>query len=102
MAVTLEQMASAYVQSVEQEIERAKDIIRQNQEYLAGLENHLEECKNQIADRESTVELPVEAPTAPPSDPMEGAKVVKVEDLGDGKTRETIQLPNPFEQLTQK
>jgi hypothetical protein len=86
MSITLEQMAQAYIASVQQEIEKAKDVIRQNTEYLAQIEAHLLECQENIALGQSL-----------PSQPVEPQ--VTVEPQPDGTIKETISLPNPFEQL---
>lgn len=51
MAVTLEQMATAYVQTIQAELNRAKDILKENEkvvsennEYIASVDSHLQEC----------------------------------------------------------
>lgn len=51
MAVTLEQMATAYVQTIQAELNRAKDVLQdnenvvsENREYIASVDSHLQEC----------------------------------------------------------
>lgn len=93
MAVTLEEMAKAYLNSVRQEIQKAEEAIQQNQQYLAQLQQHLQECEEKIAENENSgVQLNQS------QNPLEGATSVVTEN-SDGSKTERIELPNPFEQL---
>jgi hypothetical protein len=77
MAVTLEQMAEAYINSIKQQIEQAKGEISKAQEYLIQLENHLVECQQARA--------PVSVPNSPPK---------------SDESTVHIDLPNPFDAIT--
>lgn len=70
MAVTLNQMAEAYVQQVRQQLEAAKA-------QVAALETHLEEC---VGVTNGNFAQPTQ-PTQPT------------------QTTETVSLPNPFENV---
>lgn len=49
MAVTLSQMAEAYVASVEQQLAQAQEQVQQAQAIVTQIEAHLAECKEQVA-----------------------------------------------------
>ncbi len=80
MAVTIDQMAKSYINTVQQEIEKAEQVMQQNAEYLENLKAHLQECN---------------ATVSSPSTPIQ----TEAKELGDGVTQETISLPNPFDAL---
>lgn len=75
MAVTLNQMAEAYVESVRTQLQQAKEQAQQANQIVAQIEQHLQECLSQV-----------EAPTT--SSP--------VVENADGTTTETISV-NPFQ-----
>jgi F0F1-type ATP synthase membrane subunit b/b' len=49
MAVTLSQMAEAYIASVEQQLTQAQEQAQQAQQIVEQIEQHLEECKQQVS-----------------------------------------------------
>jgi ATP/maltotriose-dependent transcriptional regulator MalT len=56
MAITIEEMAASYVQTVQAELQRAvetmqqnEQILQQNREYIVQVEAHLKECTDLIA-----------------------------------------------------
>jgi len=91
MAVTLEEMAMAYINFVKQEIQKAEEALQQNQQYLAKLQEHLRECEEKVSPQgQSNVQLN--------QNPMEGATQTEVQNP-DGSVTKKVELPNPFEQL---
>lgn len=90
MAVTLQQMATAYIQQVQTEIQRAEGVVQENIKYVESLKKHLEECESQVSLNQTQQENRPET--------IKPQVVETVSD--DGKTvTTTTQLPNPFEQL---
>ena len=81
MAVTLNQMAEAYIGSVRSQLEQAKEQAQQAQAIVVQIEQHLQECLTETRNK------PEVAPTTP-----EPQAVVSEEDTT------TTALPNPFEQ----
>ena len=77
MAVTLNQMAEAYVAQVEEQLEAAKAQAVQATQYAQQLEQHLAECKSSVQEQ---VEV---TPFAP-------------EPVANTETPQ-VALPNPFE-----
>ena len=47
---TLREMAEAYADGVDKEVQRLKEFINQQQEALARLEDHAKECRENILD----------------------------------------------------
>lgn len=75
MAVTLNQMAEAYIESVKTQLQQAREQAQQANQIVAQVEQHLQECLSQV-----------EAPTASST----------VVENADGTTTETISV-NPFQ-----
>jgi hypothetical protein len=74
MAVTLNQMAEAYIGSVRSQLEQAKEQAQQAQAIVVQIEQHLQECLTEASNKpESQVVVSEEGTT-------------------------TTALPNPFEQ----
>ena len=81
MAVTLNQMAEAYIGSVRSQLEQAKEQAQQAQAIVQQIEEHLQECITEAGVVPATPE----------------PQVVASED-GTTTTTTTTALPNPFEQ----
>lgn len=86
MAITLEQMAGAYTQYVRQEIDILNKDIDERRNKVKQLEQHLLECLNSM-EKPKQITGPLKQPTS--------TKIINE----DGTQTETINLPNPFEQL---
>jgi len=82
MAVTLNQMAEAYIASVRNQLQQAKEQAQQAQAIVVQIEEHLQECLT-------------EAGTKPEVVPTTSASEVVVNE--DGTTTTTTALPNPFQ-----
>tara|TARA_Y100000592_G_scaffold28506_1_gene45318 strand:+ start:14916 stop:15170 length:255 start_codon:yes stop_codon:yes gene_type:complete len=80
MAVTLNQMAEAYVAQVEEQLEAAKAQAVQATQYAQQLEQHLAECKSSVQEQTQVT------PFAP--EPVANTETTQVA------------LPNPFESTT--
>ena len=57
MAVTLEQMASQYIENLKIEISRAEEELKKHQEYVANLTNHLQECVQEVESKTAAPEI---------------------------------------------
>ena len=82
MAVTLNQMAEAYIASVRNQLQQAKEQAQQAQAIVVQIEEHLQECLTEAGTKPEVV------PTTPEPE------VVVNE---DGTTTTTTALPNPFQ-----
>ena len=80
MAVTLNQMAEAYVSQIEEQLESAKQQAVQATQYAQQLEQHLVECKNSVQSD---------------TDPF------SLEASSESTQSEKVALPNPFEKKSQ-
>lgn len=63
--VTLNQMAEGYVNSVKQELQKARDVLAENQKYVANLEAHLKECLQALQEPEENSETTTEMVAVP-------------------------------------
>lgn len=77
MAITIEDMAASYVQTVQAELQRAvetmqqnEEVLQQNREYVAGVEAHLVECRNLIESGQAQSIVGSDPPAAPEENPV--------------------------------
>lgn len=77
MAITIEEMAASYVQTVQTELQRAvetmqqnEEILRQNREYIAQVEAHLKECADLISSGQAQSIVGSDPQVAPEENPV--------------------------------
>jgi len=89
MAISVDQMAGAYLTNMIQELERIRNVAAEHQTTIVAMEAHIEECKASMQ--------PAVAPPAVVPSPL-GMGVPNA----DGSTTEKLKLPNPFDEILTK